>query len=382
MHHLVSPLSIRSGFLFNWVSEWITYYKSFYFLYLKIDLILNYFFKSAFAVKKMAKHGYVLNRYKFFILNYLYNIKTYFEFFFIFKKRYFLKKKDINLQLKETIIHVNFLKKNLFKLNKLYKKNNLLIKKIKKYFFNFFINKKLKINIFNKIFINKKILIKNKLKKILKRLIINQKKIKIKKNKIKIKQKKLKLDKLHKYIWSLISKYICKHSLKKNKYILNLKYIYFFFNIIYHKLIFLTFFLNFIIINSIVYTDIKILFKKVFKINLKTFLNNIFIRRLKRSVISAYFISEYIKFRLIQHYSLNSIFKTITKALRIWKKLLGYKIQIFGRPFRTTRSRKFLLYKGNLKTNVFIKNIDYSFSIVRTKYGICGIKVWLNKYVK
>ena len=98
---------------------------------------------------------------------------------------------------------------------------------------------------------------------------------------------------------------------------MNLKYIYFFFNIMYSKLTFLTFFLNFIIINSIVYTDIKILFKKVFKINLKTFLNNVFIRRLKRSVISAYFISEYIKFRLIQHYSLNSIFKTITKALRI-----------------------------------------------------------------
>ena len=46
-----------------------------------------------------------------------------------------------------------------------------------------------------------------------------------------------------------------------------------------------------------------------------------------------------------------------------------------GRPFKTSRSRKFCLVKGNLKTNFFTKNIDYSHSIVRTKYGICGIKV-------
>jgi hypothetical protein len=140
----------------------------------------------------MAKYGYVLNKYKFFILNYLYNIKTCFEFFFIFKKRYFLKKKDINLELKEDIIHINFLKKNLSNFNKIYKKNILLKKKLRKYFFINFIKKKVNKNIFNKIFF-----FKYKLKKILIKFI---KKKLIKKINKKNKIKKIKVDKLHKYI--------------------------------------------------------------------------------------------------------------------------------------------------------------------------------------
>jgi hypothetical protein len=92
----------------------------------------------------MAKQGYVLNKYKFFILDYLYNIKTYFEFFFIFKKRYFLKRRDINLQIKENIIHLNYVKKSIYTLNKFYKKKYFLKKKFKKYFFFKFIKKKIK----------------------------------------------------------------------------------------------------------------------------------------------------------------------------------------------------------------------------------------------
>jgi len=34
-----------------------------------------------------------------------------------------------------------------------------------------------------------------------------------------------------------------------------------------------------------------------------------------------------------------------------------------------------MLYGGTLKTNRFKNKIDYNLSTVRTKYGICGIKI-------
>jgi hypothetical protein len=60
-------------------------------------------------------------------------------------------------------------------------------------------------------------------------------------------------------------------------------------------------------------------------------------------VFTAQFIAEYIRFRMIQTFSANSILNHLTYILQ---RKRGYKIIVKGRPFRTTRSKKICVKKG------------------------------------
>jgi ribosomal protein S3 len=75
---------------------------------------------------------------------------------------------------------------------------------------------------------------------------------------------------------------------------------------------------------------------------------------------------------MIQTFNANSILNHLSYILQ-YKK--GYKIIVKGRPFRTTRTKKIKISNGYNNTNNFMNAVDYHSTKVRTKYGMCGIKV-------
>lgn len=92
-------------------------------------------------------------------------------------------------------------------------------------------------------------------------------------------------------------------------------------------------------------------------------------------------ISTYISLKLQQKYSLNWILRPILKDLtnKIKSKVfLGYKIVCSGRFSRKQLATYMWMKQGSVKLNKFSNLIKYSQTAVKTKYGICGIKVWLN----
>jgi len=189
MHHLVSPLSIRTGFLFNWAGEWIVYYNNHYYFLLRINLLLNYFFKSSLTFKKTVKYGLLVNRNRFFILNSIKNLKILIEFINIFKwkrtghfKLKQKKKKILKKIIKFFKKYDKLLKKNKIKYVFFSKKlRNFLKKRI--FYRNIFLKKNYEYNLFFlRIKKRKKKKIKKKKKK--KKKKKNEKKKKIKKKKI------------------------------------------------------------------------------------------------------------------------------------------------------------------------------------------------------
>ena len=92
-------------------------------------------------------------------------------------------------------------------------------------------------------------------------------------------------------------------------------------------------------------------------------------------------ISTYISLKLQQRYSLNWILRPILKDLtnKVQRKLfLGYKIVCSGRFTRKQIATYMWMKEGSLKLNSFSNLVKYSQTSVKLKYGLCGIKIWLN----
>ena len=92
-------------------------------------------------------------------------------------------------------------------------------------------------------------------------------------------------------------------------------------------------------------------------------------------------IASYISLKLQKRYSLNWILRPILKDLSIkvkQKNFLGYKIVCSGRFTRKQIATYMWMRNGSLKLNNISNLIKYSETRVRLKYGLCGVKVWLN----
>ncbi len=92
-------------------------------------------------------------------------------------------------------------------------------------------------------------------------------------------------------------------------------------------------------------------------------------------------ISTYISLKLQQKYSLNWILRPVLKDLttKVRKRLiLGFKIVCSGRFTRKQIATYSWNKFGSLNISSFSSLVKYSESSVRLKYGLCGIKVWLN----
>lgn len=95
--------------------------------------------------------------------------------------------------------------------------------------------------------------------------------------------------------------------------------------------------------------------------------------------ISAYLISNYIKVRLRQQYTLGSIVYPLARFLNSISKgnFEGFKIDCNGRFSRRQRASSFSLKEGRLPFSSRNLFLDYCFTEVILKFGKCGIKVWL-----
>lgn len=92
-------------------------------------------------------------------------------------------------------------------------------------------------------------------------------------------------------------------------------------------------------------------------------------------------ITNYLCLKLQKRYSLNWILRPILKDLNIkvkQKNFLGYKIVCSGRFTRKQIATYMWMRNGSVKLNTITNLIKYSEARVRLKYGICGIKVWIN----
>lgn len=92
-------------------------------------------------------------------------------------------------------------------------------------------------------------------------------------------------------------------------------------------------------------------------------------------------ITNYLSLKLQKRYSLNWILRPILKDLNIkvkQKNFLGYKIVCSGRFTRKQIATYMWMRNGSMKLNTITNLVKYSEVRVRLKYGICGIKVWIN----
>jgi len=123
---------------------------------------------------------------------------------------------------------------------------------------------------------------------------------------------------------------------------------------------------------------IKVL-KLPFQLNTSNFNFNFF--NLSFTKLTSYIISNYISWKLMQKHRLAWVLQSILKDLswRVNSGLIGgYKILTSGRFTRKQIATYSWVKGGQLPLNQLTKLIKFSVSSVRLKYGVCGIKVWIN----
>lgn len=127
---------------------------------------------------------------------------------------------------------------------------------------------------------------------------------------------------------------------------------------------------------------LNLLFKKLIAnklINVKNIFIN-FSNWIKNSIDSK-FLANYIKTKLNQGLNIWKTMNPVIKDLnRKYKKkiILGYKIIFSGRFSRRQMASYEWFKKGRVTSNTYNQNLDYSFAKSITKYGMCGIKVYLS----
>ncbi len=106
----------------------------------------------------------------------------------------------------------------------------------------------------------------------------------------------------------------------------------------------------------------------------------ILIKNVKKGRYNADIMVKFIVFRLAYYYKLWEVVKPMLKEISNFKRsrLRGAMIMCAGRFTRRQRAshKRWILNHAGLST--YKNRISYSFDTVRLKYGICGVKVWVN----
>lgn len=114
---------------------------------------------------------------------------------------------------------------------------------------------------------------------------------------------------------------------------------------------------------------------------------NIFLILQNPQKINAKTISNFLKQQLISGNTMYKTFKQLVKFIKkqIKKKLLlGVKFSLSGRLQRRGRAKYFWKKVRKIRNGKNEAWLDYDFSIYKSKFSLCGIKVWvlLNKFKK
>lgn len=117
--------------------------------------------------------------------------------------------------------------------------------------------------------------------------------------------------------------------------------------------------------------DLSKKFGKPFKITIK---------EVRVPELSAKIMAEYISSQLESRMPYRKVVKNVLSRV-MEKGASGIKIQIGGRLWGTdiARSEKFI--DGRVSLQTFRSDIDYHYMQAMTKYGVLGIKVWIEKGV-
>ncbi|PPR46857.1 MAG: 30S ribosomal protein S3 [Alphaproteobacteria bacterium MarineAlpha5_Bin9] len=123
-------------------------------------------------------------------------------------------------------------------------------------------------------------------------------------------------------------------------------------------------------------TDIENLKKTLSKmINLEIFLD---IKEIRKPEIEAILVAENIANQLEKRISFRrAMKKAVQSSMRLGAK--GVKVEVSGRLGGTEIARTEKYHEGSVPLHTLRNDIDYATARAETTYGICGVKVWINK---
>jgi ribosomal protein S3 len=92
--------------------------------------------------------------------------------------------------------------------------------------------------------------------------------------------------------------------------------------------------------------------------------------------LSAATLALYIRSEFTRGKSLHSIIDKLKKSIPF--NLKGFLLLIRGRPMGFTRASTKIFKKGRLHFSNSLDNIDYYFLKIQNRFGVCGVKIWMN----
>jgi|GEM_PF-3902419 len=95
--------------------------------------------------------------------------------------------------------------------------------------------------------------------------------------------------------------------------------------------------------------------------------------------VSSQMLVSYIICKLMQGFKINIIIRKLVSGLRSVRLIEGFKICVSGRFSRKQIATYRWEKRGNVSLNTMNTLVDYSFGEWISWYGICGVKVWLQK---
>jgi ribosomal protein S3 len=123
----------------------------------------------------------------------------------------------------------------------------------------------------------------------------------------------------------------------------------------------------------------------IIELKYKEYIYKINIKNITKSKITAYLLINMIKDKIEKTYKAN-IKVIINKVLKILEKLgdkrliKGYRVRISGRFMqKMRRTRRLKFKKGIMSPSKVIGKIDFALVSVILKFGVCGIKLTINK---
>ena len=123
-------------------------------------------------------------------------------------------------------------------------------------------------------------------------------------------------------------------------------------------------------------SDIESLKKVLSKMtNLEVYLD---IKAVRKPEVEAKLVAENIASQLVKRISFRrAMKKAIQASMRLGAK--GVKVECNGRLGGTEIARTEKYHEGSVPLHTLRNDIDYATAEAETTYGICGIKVWINK---
>ena len=123
-------------------------------------------------------------------------------------------------------------------------------------------------------------------------------------------------------------------------------------------------------------SDIESLKKVLSKMtNLEVYLD---IKEVRKPEVEAKLVAENIASQLVKRISFRrAMKKAIQASMRLGAK--GIKVECNGRLGGTEIARTEKYHEGSVPLHTLRNDIDYATAEAETTYGICGIKVWINK---